>query len=302
LRQYALRRLMHKPLVRVHPGEQVVEVLPHCLRLVSGKEIPYGTLVWNAGTKSVPLVDSLELSKGPNGSKLVTDEFLRSADRKDVFAIGDCAEIREQGPLPQTAHVASQQGAYLARHLNAGNVEPSVPFALHGLGALVCAGAGHSAAPQSRWSQEVSGRLAWLGWRSASWSTQITARSRVAVACDRLGNQLFGRSVTRLGQESLCPEAIVGAGLQKASEERSLCGTDGNTAGLAASPLSAVIAKDKFGGRRLKKLDEQLTALLKDVGMRQAGGGFLEAELLPQSSIQSSMVDAAVPTEALRKH
>jgi len=199
LRQYALRRLMHKPLVRVHPGEQVVEVLPHCLRLVSGKEIPYGTLVWNAGTKSVPLVDSLELSKGPNGSKLVTDEFLRSADRKDVFAIGDCAEIREQGPLPQTAHVASQQGAYLARHLNAGNVEPSVPFALHGLGALVCAGAGHSAAPQSRWSQEVSGRLAWLGWRSASWSTQITARSRMAVACDRLGNRLFGRSVTRLG-------------------------------------------------------------------------------------------------------
>jgi len=94
----------------------------------------------------------------------------------------------------------------------------------------------------------------------------------------------------------------VGAGLQKASEERSLCGTDGNTAGLAASPLSAVIAKDKFGGRRLKKLDEQLTALLKDVGMRQAGGGFLEAELLPQSSIQSSMVDAAVPIEALRKH
>jgi NADH:ubiquinone reductase (non-electrogenic) len=288
LRQYALSRLMHKPLVRVHPGEQVEEVLPHCLRLVSGKDIPYGTLVWNAGTKSVPLVDSLELSKGPNGTKLVTDEFLRSADHKDVFAIGDCAEIREQGPLPQTAHVASQQGAYLARQLNAGELEPSVPFALRGLGALVCAGsgAGHLATPQSRWSQQVCGRLAWLGWRSASWSTQLSARSRVAVACDRLGNQLFGRSVTRLGQ---------------ASEERSPSGTDGSIAVAARSPLTAAIAKEKFGGASLKKLDEQLLALLKDAGMRQAGGGILEAELLPHSSIHCSMVDAGVPTEARRK-
>ncbi|CAN0315688.1 unnamed protein product, partial [Hapterophycus canaliculatus] len=54
----------------------------------------------------------------PRG-RLVTDDWLRVLGAPSVFALGDCAVISDK-PLPQTAQVASQQGAYLARLFSRG--------------------------------------------------------------------------------------------------------------------------------------------------------------------------------------
>ncbi|CAM9533373.1 unnamed protein product [Scytosiphon promiscuus] len=96
------------------------------LELSDGSSIPYGLAVWAAGNGPLPLVldliqavdDQKEKAAWGRG-RLVTDDWLRVLGAPSVFALGDCAVINDK-PLPQTAQVASQQGAYLARLFSRG--------------------------------------------------------------------------------------------------------------------------------------------------------------------------------------
>lgn len=267
LRDYTLKRLERKPGVQMH-HEQVAEASSKSLRLTSGKVIPCGTLVWNAGMKPVSFVQSSALEKCPNG-KLLTDGFLRVRGQEDIFAVGDCAEVSMSG-LPQTVHVANQQGAYLAKQLNS-EVPFTKPFALQGFGALTCAGSGPTSTfLRGSAIREAYGYLAWLSWRSAAFSSQLTMRNRVLIACDRLTKRLFGRCIARLGQDTAAlPE-----------------GYEGDPSQSPIQPYGCT-----------KVLDQQITSLLNDIGMRQVGGGLLESDLMPNSSLQR---DRSLPQTAAR--
>eukprot|EP00752_Nemacystus_decipiens_P007861 g7023.t1 len=104
------------------------------LELSDGSSVPYGLAVWAAGNGPLPLV--LDLIEGVQEQKekaawgrgrLVTDDWLRVLGAPSVFALGDCSVVEDK-PLPQTAQVASQQGAYLARLFSRGfEFSASVP-------------------------------------------------------------------------------------------------------------------------------------------------------------------------------
>lgn len=87
-----------------------------------------GLNIWAAGTESVPfvshLLERLPLeARGPQG-KVNVDPWLRcpmptDAEFGSVLVMGDAASFKEdESFLPQTAQVAGQQGAYVARLLD----------------------------------------------------------------------------------------------------------------------------------------------------------------------------------------
>ncbi len=107
------------------------------------QSIPCGVIVWAAGTKPVQLTEKLirnldeaALQKLPNSDtnnvvmpsslsergRIPVDGWMRvlGAHPGSMLAIGDAAGSAVGETLPQTAQVAAQQGAYVARLLNRG--------------------------------------------------------------------------------------------------------------------------------------------------------------------------------------
>lgn len=113
--------------VTVRTGVRVVEVTPTEVVLGSGERIPQGLVVWSVGNAPRNLVTDLataipeqkEHLPGGRLTKLAVDPFLRVIGAEDVLAVGDCSYIVDM-PLPPTAQVAGQQGAYAAHVVNRG--------------------------------------------------------------------------------------------------------------------------------------------------------------------------------------
>lgn len=240
LREYTLSQLKQNHSVQVHQGVRIMEVTRDFMILDSGDMLPYGILVWNAGMLPVPLVKSLGVEKSGEG-KVIVDECCRVVGQPDVFAIGDCAQIRER-MLPLTARVASQQGAYLAEQLNSDAVARfSKPFAMKGIdaigGKLPFSG---SALSSTALFRRLAGAAAFLEWRAPARSFfGLSLRTRVALLYDRISAYAFGRPLTREGQDSLD----------------------------APTTIATWRRRDRPGGSLDPVHHEELNLLLKDIGM-----------------------------------
>ena len=89
-----------------------------------------------AAATMTPMENDSSLPKHERSKRVVTDDYLRVPGTNGrVFAIGDCAGV-EHGPLPPTASVAEQQGAYLVKcfneHYHAFDVESEAELPLPG--------------------------------------------------------------------------------------------------------------------------------------------------------------------------
>jgi len=70
-------------------------------------ELPADLIVFTAGTEQSTFIKGLELTKDIYG-RILTNKFLQSIDRPEVFAMGDCSFV-EGSKNPSTAQVAMQQ-------------------------------------------------------------------------------------------------------------------------------------------------------------------------------------------------
>ena len=118
--------LIDKEMTTVLLQAGVKEVGEKYIELSSGEKMPYGFCVWAAGNGPLPLVldavNQIEQQKQIQAKargRLATDGWLRALGAPGVYAIGDCA-FQEESPMPATAQVASQQGAYLGRLFSKG--------------------------------------------------------------------------------------------------------------------------------------------------------------------------------------
>jgi len=190
LRQ-AAERLFKRQRISILTGDPVVSVNAEEVRLSSGKVLTYGLLLWATGNAPHPFVLNLPFPHSPEG-RLVVDQFLRIPGQKDIYALGDCAAVKHQHLLP-TAQVAMQQGKYLARVFN--GKYKNRPFVFRSLGMLAYVGSDR-ALVESR-GLHVSGRLAWLFWRSVYLTRLVRLRNKVRVLVDWLLNAVFGRDVSQ---------------------------------------------------------------------------------------------------------
>lgn len=206
--------------------------------------ISVGLTVWAAGNAPVPFVTEL-LSKLPQeargpGGRVNVDRWLRCPTSNpesfgSIIVLGDvaCLEAEakydtESTPLPQTAQVAGQQGAFTARMLNrrydlsqpvptltdldkepsllrswivARGLEKAPEFTFLNLGYLAYVGQGE-ALNQVKLGEvpifNYSGKIAFVLWRTVYLAKQAATRNQALILFDWLRTELFGRDITRL--------------------------------------------------------------------------------------------------------
>jgi NADH dehydrogenase len=138
----------------------------HVVHLPDGEPIEAATVIVSTGVKVNPLLDSFPLEKDKKG-RLTTDPTMLCKGRRDVWALGDCANIPDPhgNPYPPLAQHAMREAKVLA-----GNVvsalagRPLRPFVYQTLGTL--AALGHYKGIGRVKSIKIRGFIAWWVWRS----------------------------------------------------------------------------------------------------------------------------------------
>ena len=108
------RKVLERRGVEVLAGTLVSQVTPEAVLLATGDELQARTAVWSAGINATELAGVSDLASG-RSRRLPTDERLRLAGRREVFAIGDLASVHVDGQeLPMLSPPAMQEGRYVA--------------------------------------------------------------------------------------------------------------------------------------------------------------------------------------------
>jgi NADH dehydrogenase len=107
--------------------------------LADGTRIPARTLVWTAGVRASPLLPDLDLPLDERG-RVVVDETLQVEGSEDIWALGDCAAVKNvktPGVVdPPTCQHALRQARRLAKNLTA----PPKPYGYRMLGQVATLG------------------------------------------------------------------------------------------------------------------------------------------------------------------
>ncbi len=150
-----------KTKVKTYDGQQV--------ELSEGDPIPSGTLLWTAGVTPDRIVAGLPLAK--EKGRIKVDGAMRSVDRPEVWALGDCASVPDatdgNKPYPATAQTAIRMGPAVAKNIEAvvlGEGRQVKPFKYKMLGQL--AAIGHRTGTAQVLGFNFSGFIAWWMWRS----------------------------------------------------------------------------------------------------------------------------------------
>jgi NADH dehydrogenase len=82
----------------------------------NGEKLPYSFMIFTGGIKAAALNDTIENEKNSINQLIATPE-LNVQGQKDVFAIGDCVEIKDKkdNVLPPTAQIAEKSAEYVAK-------------------------------------------------------------------------------------------------------------------------------------------------------------------------------------------
>ena len=148
-------------------------------------EIGVGMCVWSTGLAGNPFIKhSLDgkLKHNEKSRNIFTNRRLQVKRPDDttipnVFALGDCS-VMEGMQYPATAQVASQEAAWLAKHLNRGDVEQQ-EFTYKDMGVMAYLGNWNAILQSS--SGGISGRAAWFIWRGAYLTKSVSWRNKILI-------------------------------------------------------------------------------------------------------------------------
>jgi NADH dehydrogenase len=144
------------------------------------ERIAAATVLWAAGVAAAPLLASLGVPLDRAG-RAVVEPTLAVPGRPDIFVVGDCCALQQDGVLlPGVAQVAMQGGSHAARNvLRAVRGEALLPFHYRDYGNMATIGRGSAVADIA--SMRFSGFLAWLIWLFIHIMSLVGFRNRLAV-------------------------------------------------------------------------------------------------------------------------
>ena len=165
---------------------------------IGNEWIPSRNVIWAAGNKASPLLDTLLVPQDASGRVKVQPDLTISGEPW-IFVIGDAANcVGNNGkPLPGIAPVAMQQGRYVA-DLIAREAAPEQrrPFAYADRGMLATIGRAEAIAQFG--PVHVSGLLAWLLWCVVHIFFLIGFRNRLRVMSEWMWYYLTFKPGARL--------------------------------------------------------------------------------------------------------
>jgi NADH:ubiquinone reductase (H+-translocating) len=138
LGRYAAQRLEQRG-VEIHVGTTLESYDGTEAVLADGTRIPARTLVWTAGVRASPLLQDIGLPLDERG-RVVVDETMRVVGVDGVWALGDCAAVKNTktpGVVdPPTCQHALRQARRLAKNLTG----PPEPYGYRMLGQVATLG------------------------------------------------------------------------------------------------------------------------------------------------------------------
>ena len=200
LAEFATRELRSRG-IEFRTETTVDEVTDRGVQLSSGEQIPTRTLVWTAGVKPHPSVETLGLPL--ERGRIKVDRYMQVEGQANVWAIGDAAAVpdpaRKGQRCPPTAQHAIRQGRTVA-----GNVAAALgsgrkrPFRYRTLGVFVDLGRHEAVA--STLGLKWRGFPAWFLARTYHVSQMPGFKRKVRLIADWTVDSFFGRAAADLGQ------------------------------------------------------------------------------------------------------
>jgi NADH dehydrogenase len=194
---YAAEKLSRRG-VEIRLQTAVTSMSDRGVTLSDGTSINTRTLIWTAGTAPNPLLAALACSK--EKGKLIVDENLEIPGLPGVWALGDCAAIRDRqsGKLhPPTAQHALRQGKVVAHNVIA-TVRGAAkkPFVFSTIGQL--AAIGRRTGVANILGINFSGFIAWWMWRTIYLSKLPRLEKKVRVALGWSLDLFFSKDLVQL--------------------------------------------------------------------------------------------------------
>jgi NADH:ubiquinone reductase (H+-translocating) len=220
-------RALAKRGVEIRTGDLVAGADDDGLILRSGARISTETIVWSAGVKPTPALQSAGLPLARNGAVTVESD-MRVPGFPNVWAIGDCAAIPNPagGFYPATAQHAIREGPVLAENIAATlRGGATKPFAFNALGMMASLG-GRRAVAQLPGDRVLTGIIAWFLWRTYYLLRLPGLDRKFRVAFDWFLEMFFARDIAelRVYSRSAQSSAATDAGLNPADVNRTIIG------------------------------------------------------------------------------
>ncbi len=191
--------------------------------MVGNEWVPSANVIWAAGNKASPLLNTLEVPQDSYGRVKVRPD-LTIPDDPWVFVIGDAAHClgRDGKPLPGIAPVAMKEGQYVATVINEDlQPEQRAPFTYKDRGMLATIGRAQAVAQIGPF--HASGIVAWTLWCVVHVFFLIGFRNRIRVMSEWTWYYLTFKPGARLLCEQLPPQHSVSStdpAHEKAVEDR----------------------------------------------------------------------------------
>jgi selenide,water dikinase len=155
--------------VQLLEPEAVTRIEPGGVVVTRAGRSRYDAVIWTAGAAPLPWLRATGLDTDAVGFVQV-DDTLRSTSHPEVFAVGDCATLRDH-PHPKSGVYAVRHGDFLARNLRYALAE--VPLhryhPQHRALALLSCGARTAIADWSGWTAEGEWVWRWKDWIDRRW-------------------------------------------------------------------------------------------------------------------------------------
>lgn len=196
LRETTVETLIRKH-VEVRLCVQVTDYDGERLAIKGGEIIPTRTVIWAAGIKAAPLLDTLHVEQD-QARRAIVNEFLQLPAHPDVFVIGDAAHYEYCGrPLPMIAPVAIQQAETAAKNIKQLiAAKPLAKFTYKDVGSM--ATIGRNAAVVHMGHLKLKGFAAWLIWSLVHILRLIDFRNRFVVFMKWVWEYVFYDRLVRI--------------------------------------------------------------------------------------------------------
>lgn len=185
--------------VEVVLDDDVAAVDAGGLALKSGARYETRTVIWSAGVRPAPILESFDLERSKHGAVVVNADF-SVPNRPGVWAVGDCAQIPRAsgGSYPHTAQDAIREGPVLALNIAAAIASrPTKPFHYRSLGMMASLGDRQGLADIGH-GHMLSGFPAWLLWRAYYLSRMPGIERRARVTLDWTFSLPFPGDIARI--------------------------------------------------------------------------------------------------------
>jgi NADH:ubiquinone reductase (H+-translocating) len=189
---------LHRKHVDVQFNAAVTSYDGQIVQLKDGTTIPARTLIWAAGVRAVPLLDTLGLEQDRLG-RIKVDPTLQIPGHPEIFVIGDAAHVLDADghPLPMLAPVAMQQAVTVARNIiKRHRAEPLEAFVYRDPGIMATIGRNQAVALLK--GMQFTGFVAWMMWLVVHILQLIGFRNRLVVLLDWFWSYLFYERAARL--------------------------------------------------------------------------------------------------------